>query len=82
MLQLIHRVHTIVICECCVLSYLQDQLSFLMVLAGDLGVDHMRVREQVQHHITLHNEVSMTSLPTTTDSHALSSYIIIIYVLM
>ena len=32
-----------------------------MVLAGDLVVDHMRVREQAQRHITLHNEVSMKS---------------------
>ena len=30
-----------------------------MVVAQDLGVDHVRVREQAQHHITLHNEVTL-----------------------
>ena len=53
-----------------------------MVLAGDLGVDHMRVREHAQRHITLHNEVSMISLPTINDySHTkYSNCVVIIYV--
>ncbi|XP_065893587.1 malonyl-CoA decarboxylase, mitochondrial-like isoform X2 [Dysidea avara] len=34
----------------------QSRLALLTVVARDLGVDHDRVREQVQRHITLHNE--------------------------
>ena len=36
----------------------QQNQYFLTMVAQDLGVDHVRVREQVQHHITLHNEVT------------------------